>query len=204
VISDAAAVILAGGSARRMGGERKGLLEIGGRAIIDWQLEVLQEAFAEIFVVSSEGEPFPGRRLSVVPDLLPGRGAPGGVYTALEAAASEWVFCVGCDMPFLRREAIALLAARRAGHDVVLAARGECVEPLVAFYSRRCREPLREALSQGVPSLGKLIQGLSASVVDARTLAKVDPGCLSLENVNTPHDLVRARALVLEERRAAG
>ena len=74
---------------------------------------MLRALFAEVFVVADDPAPFAPFDVQVVGDLVPGKGAPGGVYTAVTSASAPWVFCVGCDMPFLEREAIELLAARR-------------------------------------------------------------------------------------------
>ena len=47
---DVTAVVLAGGRARRMGGEDKGLIEVGGRAMVQWVACAMARQCATVFV----------------------------------------------------------------------------------------------------------------------------------------------------------
>ncbi|MGI5863926.1 MAG: molybdenum cofactor guanylyltransferase [Myxococcales bacterium] len=193
MVDEAAAAILAGGDGTRLGGARKALLELEGRPFIARQLEVLRALFAEVFVVANDPAPFAPFGVPVVADLLVGKGAPGAVYTAVISARAPWVFCVGCDMPFLEREAIELLAARRRGEAAAVAPfrRGR-PEPLFTFYSRRCAEPFGRLLRAGEPSLIGLL-----SQVEVEQVGEAELGAHRsrlFENVNTPEDLARLLA----------
>lgn len=191
MIEGSAAAIIAGGRGTRLGGVNKALLEIGGRPILARQLDVLRRLFTEIFIVANDPVSFSSFGLKVVCDRIAGKGAPGGVHAALEAARAPWVFCLACDMPFIREEAITLLAQTRAGVDSVAPVRNGRPEPLFAFYSKRCAEPFETLLREGDPSLAQLLAAVRAAFVSQEELEKVDPGGRSLENVNTREDLAR-------------
>jgi molybdopterin-guanine dinucleotide biosynthesis protein A len=191
VIADCAAAIIAGGRGTRLGGTNKALVEIDGRPILARQLDVLRRLFAEILIVANDPAPFASFGLPVVCDRIAGKGAPGGVHAALEAARAPWVFCLACDMPFIRVEAVALLAQRRAGVDSVAPVRNGRPEPLFAFYSKRCAAPFGALLRAGDPSLAQLMAAVRATFVSQEEIEKVDPGSRSLENVNTKEDLAR-------------
>ena len=49
-VADISAVILAGGRARRMGGEDKGLIELQGRPLLDYIISALRPQVGEILV----------------------------------------------------------------------------------------------------------------------------------------------------------
>ena len=111
------AAILAGGQARRFGGRDKSRLVVEGRPIIVRQLEVLQRVAHDIFIVGPRADRFADLGLPVYADLIPGHGALGGLYTALEVARNDAVLVVACDLPFLDAGLLARLVERSAGHD---------------------------------------------------------------------------------------
>jgi len=193
VIADATAVVVAGGAGRRLGGASKAFLELGGKSILQRQLDVLRPLFAQVLVAAPDPAPFAPLGLRAVPDLVPDRGAPGGVHAALTAISTGWAFCVACDMPFLRPEPIELLASKRFDADAVVPVRAGFLEPLFAFYNARLHAPFSQALPQGNPSLARLLEACRLVRVAEAELAAVDPGLSALENVNTPEELDRAR-----------
>src|SRR5262245_52069675 len=94
-----AAAILAGGRARRFGGETKGILRVGGVRIIDRQVAVLRDIADPVFVVAPDPDPFADLGLEVTPDLIPGCGALGGIYTAIVRSPGERTTGVACAVP---------------------------------------------------------------------------------------------------------
>ena len=88
--------------------------------------------------------------LRVVPDVRPGLGALGGIYTAVVEAPGP-VVCVAWDMPFVSVALVQALAAGLDAHDAMLAEsdgrRG--VEPLCAAYGPACRDAIAATLDAG-------------------------------------------------------
>ncbi len=185
-------VLIAGGRAVRLGGIPKGLLRLGGEPIAAGALRLLGTLFPATLVIANDPEPYRALGAPVLPDALPGKGAPGGVHAALRAAAGEWVFAVACDMPFLAAAPVRLLAARRRpGIDAVLVRSGGALQPLHAFWSRRCLPVLEKMLADGNPSLVQLARAVPAHVVEEEEWRSVDPEGRALENANTPEDAAR-------------
>lgn len=177
--------VIAGGAGRRLGGRVKGLLEVGGRPIIERLLE-LAGAVDPVLIVTQTPEAFARFGRPMVSDLVPDKGAPGGVVTALFHATTEWVFAVASDMPLLERSHLeALLTAATAGVDVVVATRDGSLEPLCALYRRSLVTSWQPALDAN-PSLRALIGQVPHVCVALPAGA--------LESVNTPEDLVRLGA----------
>jgi acetylornithine deacetylase/succinyl-diaminopimelate desuccinylase-like protein/molybdopterin-guanine dinucleotide biosynthesis protein A len=183
--------LIAGGRATRMGGVAKGLLRVGGESIAARSLALFRTLFADALVVANDPAPYAALGARIVPDLLAGRGAPGGLHAALSAAETEWVFAAGCDMPFLDARAVAVLAERRAGADAVLVRFGGRLEPLHAFWSRACLPALERLLRSGTPSLRDLAAAVRARIVEEDEWRRVDPEGRSLANANTPEEAAR-------------
>jgi molybdopterin-guanine dinucleotide biosynthesis protein A len=192
VIADATAALLAGGRARRLGGVDKGAIALGDTTIARRSLDLFGTLFERTLVVGGDAQP----GVETIPDLIPGKGAPGGLHAALGAATTGWVFAAACDMPFLDAEGIARLAACRSETvDLVLVQWEGRLQPLHAFWSRRCLPILEWLLSRGQPSLQDLADGVRAEIVTDAEWRRIDPAGRAFTNVNTPADLERIGAI---------
>jgi molybdopterin-guanine dinucleotide biosynthesis protein A len=190
-IQDCTGVLVAGGRAARLGGAPKGLLRVDGEPIAARSVGLFQRLFGRALIVTNDPAPYTALGVPLVPDVLPGRGAPGGLHAALTAAETPWVFAAGCDMPFLDPRAIAYLAARRVGADAVLVRTAAGLEPLHAFWSKGCLPALEALFAAGQPSFRDLARAVRATVVEEPEWRTVDPALRSLENANTPEDARR-------------
>jgi molybdopterin-guanine dinucleotide biosynthesis protein A len=191
LLHDCTGALVAGGRATRMGGAAKGLLRVAGEPIAVRSLRLFEELFPRALVVANDPAPYAALGVTVVPDVVQGKGAPGGLHAALAAAATPWVFTAGCDMPFLSREGILLLASRRDGVDAVIVEWNGRLEPLHALWSRACLPMLGRLLEEGDPSLQRIGRSVHAAIVPAEAWRAVDPRGLAFENANTPADAAR-------------
>ncbi len=191
---DVTGALVAGGRATRMGGAPKGLLRVDGLPIAARSLALFDRLFSGALVVANDPLPYAALGAQIVPDAIPGKGAPGGLHAALMASPTPWVFAAACDMPFLSPAAVALLAARReAAPDapaVVPRWQGR-FEPLHALWSRACLPLLEAALRGRDPSRHALVNLVGAAVVEEADWRAVDPEGLAFENVNTSADAAR-------------
>lgn len=185
------AAILAGGKARRLGGRDKSRLVIEGRSIIVRQTEVLQRVAHDIFIVGPQADLYADLELPVYADLLPGNGALGGVYTALEVAREDLVLTIACDLPFLDAGLLQRLVERSAGHDGAWIATDRGAEPLIACYRRDARTRVLDRLRRGALKAADLNAALDLGVVTADDVAQFGPIDRLLANVNTPEDFAR-------------
>jgi molybdopterin-guanine dinucleotide biosynthesis protein A len=190
--------VLAGGAARRYGGRPKGLLELGGRRILDRVVDALTQAVgaAPLLVANAPEAPSWRPDLSAVPDRRPGTGSLGGIYTAV-VAAPEPVLCVAWDMPFVTVDLLRALIAGAPAYDAFLpesdGRRG--VEPLCAVYGPACGLAIARCLDGGdlraIAFHGDVRVGRLP--LDAVRVFG-DPAELFF-NVNTPEDLERAEGM---------
>lgn len=189
--TDAALSILAGGRGSRLGGVAKGLLLLGGRSLLARQLEELSPLFEEIRLVTPDPAPYAAFGLEHTADVIPDKGAPGGVHAALCAARAPWVVAIACDMPFVTRAVVrVLLDARDDATDAVcFRVRGR-LEPLLATYRTALAGPWGQALESN-PSFRELLAGFRTKVLPEEALRAVDPGLAAVESLNSPEDLDR-------------
>src|SRR5512138_2658041 len=114
--------IQAGGQSSRMG-EDKALKTFLGRPLIQRVIDRLSPIADELIVTTNRPEEYRFLDLPLFSDLKPGRGALGGLYTAIASASQSIVAVVACDMPFagptFLEEAAQLLVREEA--DVVIA-----------------------------------------------------------------------------------
>jgi molybdenum cofactor guanylyltransferase len=190
-IPECTGALVAGGKATRMGGRPKGLLRVGGEPVAARSLRIFGELFAGAMVVANDPAPYAALGAPVVPDAIPGKGAPGGVHAALAAAPTPWVFTAACDMPFLSSRALRFLWDRRGHAPAVLIRFAGRLEPLHAFWSRACLPELERRLREGDPSLQALARVVGARVVEEEEWRRIDPLGRALENANTPEDAAR-------------
>jgi len=201
-------VILAGGAGRRIGSE-KAFLEFFGVTMIERTVEVAGEVADEVVVVARDADQAERLRkvvpeARVVADSVRGFGPVAGLAAGMEAAGSEFVLAVGCDLPFLNPGVINLLFDLARGHDAAVPAReGGLLEPLHAVYrAGPMAMACREALAAGERRIRAPLGALSVRNVPVELLRPLDPELLSLYNLNTEEDLAEARRI--EEVRGGG
>jgi molybdopterin-guanine dinucleotide biosynthesis protein A len=184
-----AAAIIAGGKAQRLGGQPKGLITIGGRRIVDRQLEALRAVFDRVFLVANDPAPWSDLPVAIVPDRVPGAGPLAGLDAAL-AAVDSAVVCVAGDMPFLDPRALALLRDHPPAQAVVPRVGGR-PDPLFARYDPSCAPVIARALAEGRLKTIALLDELAVAYLEESILRGIDPDLRFLTNINTPEDLVR-------------
>ncbi len=181
-------------------GENKALKPFLGRPLIQRVVERLAPVADEILITTNDPDAYRFLNLPLFPDLRPGRGALGGLYTALVAARHPQVAVVACDLPFASGPLLVASAGLLLQHgaDVVIAETAEGFEPMHAVYRREACIPAIEAAMQA--DQWRVIAWFPQVVVRKLTapeLGRYDPDGLAFWNVNTPDEFAAA------ERRAS-
>jgi molybdopterin-guanine dinucleotide biosynthesis protein A len=134
------AVILAGGSSKRLGYD-KGLRALAGKPLVSYAVDVLRPLVDEvILVVGSEAQRQSYRSIlsssaKIYVDMYPGGSPLIGLITGLTEVRGDYALVTGCDMPFINPGPVGLLFSRAEGRDgaVFLKPNG-WIEPLLAVY----------------------------------------------------------------------
>jgi len=189
---DCVGVLLAGGAARRFGGQPKGLARMDGVRIADRALAALRDASTAPLVIANDpaaAEWFPGER--IVADETPGLGPLGGLATALHAAEGAPILVVAWDMPFVTAELLRELRRRgEAGARAVVPVHGTdgWAEPLCAWYAASALPICRALLEAGARRAGALLDALlpDAETVGDEELARFGDPARLFTSVDTP------------------
>ncbi len=181
-------VILAGGKNIRMG-TNKALLNIGEKRLIDRTVDILKELFKEVIIVTSNPPEYTYLDATIVTDIFPERGALGGLYTGLFFARSEYAFVTACDMPFLNRFFIEYMMENAKGHDIVVPAPPDGLQPLCAVYSRICLPFIKTLVEKNRLQIKGFYPGRNILEITPAVLGTFDPEGNMFTNLNTPEDL---------------
>lgn len=186
------AAIIAGGKATRLGGRDKCLLPLGSARIIDHQLAVLSLMTDHLLIVANQMDRFREFGLPVVPDLVPGAGALGGIYTAIMSAKTQQTLAVAGDMPFLTAALLARIVDVGRDVEVAIPRNAAGHQPLCASYAKACAERLRRRIDTCQLKAIDILPDFIVREIGPEEIATLDPDDLTLFNVNTPDDYARA------------
>ena len=182
------AAILAGGRGRRLGGVDKSAIAIGAGSILDRQVGLLRALTPHILIVDRDRSRVRIPDVDVIVDCIAGAGALGGLYTALDAAPTEQVLVIACDMPFLTAPFLEHVVARGASVEAAVPRDVHGRHPLCASYRRESAARLLARITRGELRVLEAIADLDVHEIGPDELAAFDPEGRLLLNVNTPDD----------------
>jgi molybdopterin-guanine dinucleotide biosynthesis protein A len=194
-------VVQAGGGSTRMG-EDKGLKPFLGRPLIQRVIERLAPLADEIIITANRLEEYALPGVRVVPDLLPGRGSLGGLYTALASAAFPIVGVVACDMPFASLELLEMECRilTTEAVDVVIPRTMDGYEPFHAVYRREsCLPAIRSALDANQWKVVAWFPQVRVRELTPAEQLSGNSNGRAFWNVNTPQEFARAEELARDE-----
>lgn len=198
-------VVQAGGESRRMGKD-KALLLFLGQPMIQRVLGRLAHMADEVIVTTNHPSAYRFLDLPLAADLLPGRGALGGLFTALSVATQPLVAVVACDMPFVNPGLL------QAAHDKLLALDCDAVipltaegsEPFHAVYRREtCLPVVQRALQADKWRVNSWFEAVNMCYQMEEAIQHHDPEGLAFWNVNTPEELEQAEQIAIGQGEAS-
>lgn len=192
--------IQAGGHSIRMG-QDKALMSFSGKTIIEHILSRIINFFIpdEILIVTDHHSQysFLTKRYPIrfVSDILPGKGALGGIYTSLKEANLPLVSIVACDLPFFN-PAIIMYGfdyMNQSGGDAFIPHSSKGLEPLCAVYRcNTCLPYIKQSLEHNNLKVTSWF-----SHVNIREWKVPSTDEIYFFNVNTPREFEQANELAL-------
>jgi len=190
-------IVLAGGKSTRIGME-KAFLRIGDKVIIEEILAKLSRIFPKIMVVTNSPASYYYLGVEVVKDILPGKGALGGIYSGLAASETHYNFVLACDMPFISLDLIEYMRKNAEGHDVVIPKLNNYFQPLHAIYSKDCIQPIKEQLHRNDLQVFGFFDRIEVKCISAEEVKMFDPRGIAFFNINTKNDTEEAERIALD------
>ena len=180
--SEMSASILAGGKSSRMGTD-KALLSCGDKNFIETLLRTLS-MFKNVMISTAGSGQYEFLECRTVPDLYPGAGPIGGIYSSLASSEDDYLFVTACDTPFLSEGLIKNICEAARGFQCFAAAeRGGHLHPLCGVYHKSVIPTLRELMSQGRRKIS-----LAYDLVKTGYFMLSDEQAAELRNFNTKEE----------------
>lgn len=179
-------IILAGGKARRMGGQDKGLIEINGQAMITYVIKTLEPQVAKVMINANRNkkkyEQFGYRVFS--DHLADFQGPLAGFSAAMDIATTGYICTCPCDGPLIPDDLVARLYAgiRNQAAEICVAHDGNRIQPVYALIDCNLHTSLKEYLASGERKIDYWYAQHKLAQVDFSDNKN------SFMNVNTPED----------------
>jgi molybdopterin-guanine dinucleotide biosynthesis protein A len=196
------AVILAGGSSKRLGHD-KGLRILAGKPLIMYAYEALRPLVDEVILVVGSDAQLQAYKSSlhvsarIRVDKYPGGSPLVGLITGLSEARGEYAIVAACDMPFISQDPVELLFSTAEGRDGAVFSKPDgWIEPLLAVY--RVATCLPEALRlhrAGDLRIRMVLRNLRDVAYVLASSVGVDPGTLFFD-ADTEEKLAAAERLM--------
>ena len=185
-----AGLILAGGRARRMGGQDKGLLPLAGKPLIEHALERLRPQVHSIVVSANRSQSdYQRYGYPVLSDDYGAFAGPlAGILTALRTITEPWLVVVPCDSPQLPDDLVSRLHQKAAIEqaEVAVAHDGNRLQSVVALIRATLAPSLAAFLNQGGRKVELWYSEQRWTAVDFSDCPH------AFSNINTPDDLTAA------------
>lgn len=190
--------VLAGGRSSRMGRD-KALVELAGKPLVAWSLEILRAARLAARIAGARVDL--SAFAPVVADEAADAGPLGGICSALRATKAEWAVFVPVDLPLIPAALIRYLVdhARVTGAAVTVASLNGFAQTFPAVVRGELAEMLEGELRAGRSGAFAAFTAAGVQVVPVEMA--VQAGCVRDErgwpayrwfwNVNTVEELER-------------
>jgi molybdopterin-guanine dinucleotide biosynthesis protein A len=192
-------ILQAGGKSTRMGRD-KAALPFLGIPLVNRLLDRFQGVGAEILLITNEPGGYEDLGIPLFKDLIPDRGALGGLYTALAVASQPLVALIAADMPFAQPKLLnyEIEVLRESGSDAVIPKTENGLEPFHALYrSSTCLPLVKRAIDSGLWKMTSWHDQAVISILNPEITRKVTGSDLTFMNLNTPEEFQEAERLAL-------
>jgi len=183
-LEDIAFFVMAGGRSSRMG-EDKALLLLDGQSIMQRILKLLKSIHSDIGIIG-HSEDYQTFGYPVIPDIIPGQGLMGGLYTAMKSTTKTYVFIIACDLPLINVDCILRILKSEANCDIILAASDSKIHPSLGCYHRRLLPRVQESIEKAQLKMKDFIYTCDYTTVEMDDLMENNPNLLF--NLNTKED----------------
>lgn len=184
------AVVLAGGLARRMEGQDKGLIELHGRPMASWVIQAIEPMVHRLVINANRNESlYAALGAPVVADAMEGHLGPlAGLSAGIQALGTDYVFMCPCDSPFIEPDLVNRLGTELVAQeaDIAVAHDGERLQPVFSLVAASTSESLLSFLESGERKIDKWYAMQKMIEVDAHQHQ------LSFRNINTEEERLLA------------
>lgn len=180
-------VVLAGGLARRMEQQDKGLLPFNHRPMVSYALAAMAPLVEELLISANRNQnDYRQFGYPVIGDAGQAFDGPlAGILAAMRAARNPLLLVAPCDSPLIEAGHLQRLldALRQSDADIAAAFDGERLHPVFAVLKTSLQADLRDYLQRGERKLQSWFFQHSMITVDFSDVPEI------FVNINTPAEL---------------
>jgi molybdenum cofactor guanylyltransferase len=180
-------VILAGGQARRMGGQDKGLIELAGTPMVQHVLDALGPQVGSIIINANRNrEVYAHYGCPVIPDEIEGFCGPlAGMVSSLNTINTHFMVTVPCDSPLLPADLVKRLYLEliRCEAEISVAHDGERMHPVFTLMKGNLYKSMLSFLKKGERKIDKWFNQHKLAITDFSDKPE------TFININTQEDL---------------
>ncbi len=176
--------ILVGGRGTRLGKD-KIYIKINGKPLYKIMYDKLALIFKNVYFIGRDIKGYKS-----YPDEIKIKAAITGIYTALKRAETDFCFITAVDLPLLEIEIIELLVKNtKPEYDIIVPFIKGFYEPLVAVYSVRLTNIIRQSIDKGELKINSLMGKGKTLKIGENIIKKFDSSFNSFLNINRKEDL---------------
>ena len=194
-------VILAGGGARRLGGNGKAFIDIAGVPLVQLTITSFQDQVNNLAINSRDSKIFSDFSIPIIEDIViedGGAGPLAGISSAIKWAKTlknieTHVAIVPVDTPLLPLDLVQRLSLDLSinNSDIIMASSNGNIYPVIGLWSLALDSYLDKALYKGVRKIDAFTRLFNVSVVDW-AFNSIDP----FFNINQPEDIILAEKYI--------
>ena len=194
--SQITAVILAGGKARRLDGEDKGMIKLLDRTLIDYIISALKPQVGKIIINANRNiEHYQSYGFPVIADMMGDYFGPlAGMATGMKNADTPYILAVPCDSPFIPSTLVSTMFNTLTENqaEICVAHDGNRMQPVFALISCKLLPSLLTYIDEG----GRKIDNWY--VTHKLALADLSDSPDTFMNLNTPADKIALETRMAE------
>ena len=168
--TDVTGVILAGGQARRMGGQDKGLTIFNDRPMIESIIDAFVPQTPKLLINANRNhEQYAKYGFEIVADELSGYCGPlAGMASSLQAIKSDYMVTAPCDSPFIPLDLVERLAdaLERESASISVAHSGERIQPVFCMIKKSLLDSLNSYLATGERKIDRWFEQHEFAIAD--------------------------------------
>ena len=195
--SDITGVILAGGQARRMGGQDKGLVMLNGKPMVEIIIDIIKPQTAKLLINANRNhDRYSQYDLELVADELSGFCGPlAGMASALKTINTDYMVTAPCDSPFIPLDLVQRLAdaLENKSTEISVAHDGERIQPVFCMLKKTLLQSLTDYLAAGERKIDRWFKQHDFAIADFSDKPE------TFDNINT-HEDVESALLKLRDR----
>jgi molybdopterin-guanine dinucleotide biosynthesis protein A len=183
-------ILQAGGKSTRMGTDKALLDFLGTPLIIRLRDRFLPHA-TDLITITNNHLGYEELGLPLFQDLIPDRGALGGLYTALAVSSQPLVGLIAADMPFASPDLILkeMELIMEEDYDAVIPSSKGGIEPLHAVYRREsCLPMVKNAIDQDLWRMVSWHDQGRIKILNPEESRKISGSDYTFMNLNTPEE----------------